>query len=458
MNRKYFHIAVMGLIGLPTTWPLIVAAQTMVHPMEGASTAEVSGHGDSLEGLVAEALQNNPGIKAAGFQVKALHSSVDHAWYLDAPEIGVDFYQTPISSFPNPIKNQSEIDYSVRQALPFPGKIASRINAEHKHAEMGEADLVSRKRKVIRDVKTLYYELYLLDQKLKINQENQILMGRFLEIARRQYEVGLGKQSDILQAQTEATKIMSDSISLRQEREATESLLNAVLNRKTGKPLVVTSQLIPYQMEWTLEQIRPILEKSHPGLQGMKAGIRMREAEKTMAGKNLLPDFMIEGAFKDMLRMPPGTHGGLPENYWSVSASMNLPLALWSLPKYRAGTMQSSANLIEAEQEYIEAENMIFARAQGALSKAESNFDLLHLSQDVLLPQTEHALETNLVAYQGGKSEFMALIEAYRMRLMARQDSEMALMQLLSSQADLEEAVGLNLEQIADQLSKGDGK
>ncbi len=417
------------------------------------------GEPESLSRLIAEALQNNPGLKALAFRAKSMHSSSDHVWSLEAPEIGVDFYQTPTASFPNPLKNQMEIDYSLKQAFPFPGKISARINAEHTHAAMAESDVEVRKRKTILAVKSYYYELYFLDRRLDINRENQTLMARLIEVARRQYEVGMGRQADILRAQTESTNLKSDSITLVQARCSMESMLNSLLNRKTVNPISVTDTLTPESLDWNLDQIRPILKKSHPELQGMAANIQMREAEGKLVRKELLPDIMVGGMFKDMLKSTTGSHSaGPPENYWSVMASMNIPFALWSLPKYRALDVQSSANLEQAKMDYSDAENMVYARAQVALLKAASTRELLHLSRDILLPQAQQALESNLAAYQGGKGEFMGLIDAFRMRLMAKENSQMSLMQLMLSQAELEDAVGLNLEDISNALSLGDGK
>jgi outer membrane protein TolC len=440
--------------------PLIarLALSALLATASSRAQAPAADTGDSLPALVAEALQNNPGIKAAEFRVKSLQASPSRAWYLDAPQVGVEFYEAPLNSFPNPLKNQTEIDYSVQQSFPFPGKISSRIRAGKKQAEMGEANVAALKRKVVREIKTDYYELYLLDRRMEINRRNQALMTRLIEIARRQYEVGLGRQADILRAQTELTNLKTDSITLAQTRRATEGMLNAWLNRKTARPLTVTDTLTPDDLPWSLEAVQGVLETNHPELQAMKASVQMREAERTMAKREFWPDFTIGGSYKDMVRIPEGSHLAVLQDYWSVSASMSIPLALWSLPKYRAGILQSRADRDQAEAEYADTRNLLFARAQAALLKAQSSAELVRLSRTVLLPQAQQALESTLSAYQGGKSEFMTLLDAYRMSLVAKENSEMALMQLLSSQAELEEAVGLSLEEIQKKISEGAGK
>ena len=412
----------------------------------------------SLDALVSEAIENNPGLKASTYKVNGLHASANHTWFLEAPEIGVEFYQTPTASFPNPIKNQMEIDYSLKQAFPFPGKIASRIDVEHKHAAMGEAESASRLRALILEVKSNYYELVLLDRRVELNRQNHILMNHLVEIARKQYEVGMGRQSDILKAQTETTNLTMDSLSLDQERQARETLLLAILNRKVFSPIIRDEIPEPLEARLNMDQIRPILEKSHPELQFIKADIQMREAEKNMARKEFYPDFMVGGAFKNMLQAPPGAHGSSPENYWSVMATMNIPFAFWSLPKYRAGLTQNEVRLREAEAEYTESKNRVLAKAQIALVKASSNAEVLKLSRDRLLPQAKQTLESTLAAYQGGKGEFMGLLDAYRMLLSAQENYEKTTVQLLISQAELEMAVGLSFPEIEKEISIGEKK
>jgi cobalt-zinc-cadmium efflux system outer membrane protein len=431
------------------------AAHDMPAAPPGDSSASLSG-GDSLPALVAEALRGNRGIKARAYEVKALHSSPSHAWYLDPPQLGVEFYQAPARSFPDPLKNQMEIDYSLQQTVPFPGKISARIKAEHKHAEMGEAELGGLQRRIVREVKVDYYELYLLDRRMEINRESRALLARLVDIARRQYEVGAGRQADILRAQTELTRMKADSLELAQARASAQGMLNARLDRKTDRPLAVAADLEPAETDWTWEQIRPVVEKYHPALQARRASLQMREAEKSMARRDFLPDFTVGGAFKNMLALAPDTHGGALQNYWSLMIAMDLPIAPWSLPKYRAGLAQGDAGLRQSEEEYSDEANMVMARAQQALLKARSGRELARLSSAVLLPQAQQALESDLAAYQGGKSEFTALLDSYRMRLMARENAEMTLAGLLTAQAELEEAVGLDLEEIGRKISGGD--
>ena len=80
---------------------------------------------NNLSALVHEALQNNPQLKSARSQTLAEQTKVKQVTAWDPPQVGVSFYQTPIQSFPNPIKNGMETDYYIQQMFPFPGKLSN---------------------------------------------------------------------------------------------------------------------------------------------------------------------------------------------------------------------------------------------------------------------------------------------------------------------------------------------
>jgi len=58
-----------------------------------------------LDDLVSEALQNNPQLRSARYGTAAAKTKGNQVTSWDVPQIGVEFYQTPIQSFPAPWAN-----------------------------------------------------------------------------------------------------------------------------------------------------------------------------------------------------------------------------------------------------------------------------------------------------------------------------------------------------------------
>lgn len=398
----------------------------------------------NLDELVAEALRNNPQLRAARNQTAAAKSRIDQVTSWDAPQVGVEFYQTPVQSFPNPIKNGMETDYFIQQMFPFPGKLSAMGSSAENNANMVDQGYQALERKVVRDLKSAYYELYLSERKFQINAENQDLMRKFVEIARKQYEVGMGNHHDILRAQTELSTLINDGIIIQKEKKVVESMINATLSRPANAPLGYVPDISVDIPQWTFEQIRPLALESRPELKAMNFNIEMNKSDLTFSRREYFPDLMVRFMYKNMTETAP--------NYWATMVGVSIPLAPWSSGRYTSKVEENELNVKKAEDDYQSMLNMTQYEVQDALVKVQTNRNLVLLYKTTVIPQAEQTLESTIAAYQTGKTEFLMLIDAYRMVLMSKLDYHMSVMSYMSSQAQLEQAVGMSITEIKSKI------
>ncbi len=396
--------------------------------------------GNELDRLTEEAVRNNPGLKAKREQAEAIKVRIKGAVSLDAPQLGVEFYQTPISSFPNPLDDQMEIDYFIEQMFPLPGKLYAMKNSAKSSSEMAEQEYRAGERMVIMELKMAYYDLYLTQRKIIINDENQKLMKSFVEIAARQYEVGMGNQSDFLRAETELANLVKDGVKLEQEKAIAESNLNLILGRTQESGFPAIQKIESEIPDFSFEQIKAITRENNPELKMQEYNVEMSRAELAYSRSDYLPDLMVRGMYKDMQ--------DTPDDFWALMVGVTLPVAPWSNPAYSSRLKGNELGLKKSEAQYLGAENMVNAGLKQALAKINGNKKLIALYRSTIIPQAEQTLNSTISAYRTGKTEFLMVIDAYRMLQMAGVDSEMVLMEYMSGQAELENAVGLSLEEI----------
>lgn len=399
--------------------------------------------GLNLEQLIQEAIENNPRLKAARNRVQVSKTRIRQAKAWDAPQIGVEFYQTPVQSFPNPVKNGMETDYFIQQMIPFPGKVAAMGKSFQKNSEMMDQDYKTLENKIRQELKSGYYELYLLQQKIEINAENQELVQKLTEISLKQYEVGMGIQADILRAQTELSALMNEEINLKQQRQIIEAMINSLVNRPTTEPLGEIAEIKPDAPEWTFEQLQESALENRPELRGMNFTIAMNRAELELSRREYYPDLMARIMYKDM--------ADTKEDFWSAMIGIDFPLAFWSSSKYTSKVEENRLNVAIAEDDLVNMKNMVLYELQSALVKLQASYDALKLFKNTSIPQAGQALQSTLSYYQTGKTEFLMVIDAYRMLLMAKLDYQMSLMNYLTAKADLERAVGIDLSSFPDQ-------
>lgn len=397
-----------------------------------------------LQDLVAEALQNNPQLRAARNQTAAAKTRVDQVTSWEAPQVGVEFFQTPVRSFPNPVKNGMETDYFIQQMFPFPGKLSAMGQAAENSANMVGQGYKALERKIIREVKSAYYELYLVQHKIQINAENQDLMRRFVDIANKQYEVGMGKQPDILRAQTELSTLINNGINLQREKRVVEAMINTILSRPANADLGFVPDIETDVPRWTFEQLRPLALENRAEVKAMNFNIEMNKAELSLSKREYFPDLMARVMYKNMAMAS--------NDFWSAMVGISIPLSPWSSGKYTSKVQENELNVKKAEDEYTNMRNMTLFEVQDALVKVQTNENLVLLYKNTVIPQAEQTLQSTIAAYQTGKTEFLMLIDAYRMLLMSRLDYHMSVMNYMASQAALEQAVGMDINQIAERV------
>jgi len=399
-----------------------------------------------LNGIIDKAMKNNPTLKAAGNKIDAAKASERYAKSLDPPLVAVEFYQAPVTGFPNPFRDQMEYDYSIQQMFPFPGKLGSMARAEQKRTAMLSADQQTQQQDIIRNVKTLYFELYLKNRQSEINHETRALVREFVDITRKQYELGMAKQSDILRAQTELSSLGNDSIVLVQQRKSMEGMLNALCNRPVTTEIGFIPEIEPALRDYDLSALLALAEKNRPELKSMQYDVEMKQAERLASGKEYLPDFMVRGTYKQMTTLPDD---------WSLMIGATVPIAPWSLGKNAAGNSRGDANVKTSQAELDNMKNMVASEVNDALLKVKSSMERLTLSKESAIPQAQQTLVSAMASYRTGKEEFLMLIDIQRTLAMAKLDYHMAVMNLLDSQSQLERAVGMNLEDIGQSIKGG---
>ena len=397
-----------------------------------------------LDDLVSEALQNNPQLRSARYGTAAAKTKGNQVTSWDVPQIGVEFYQTPIQSFPNPIKNGMETDYFVQQMIPYPGKLSAMGEVAENSAGMVDQEYKALERRIIRDLKSAYFELFHVQRKIEVNAENQELVKKFTEITRKQYEVGMGQQADILRAQTELSSLVNEGVNLSKEKKVVESMINTILSRQANAPLGSVPDVAVTIPQWTFEQLRPLAFESRPELKGMNFNIGMNKAELSGSQREYYPDIMARVTYKNM--------SDTKNDFWAAMVGVNIPLAFWSSGKYTSKVEENELNVRKAEDDLASMQNMVSFEVQDALVKVQSNYNLVLLYKNTTIPQAEQTLQATLSAYQTGKTEFLMVIDAYRMQLMTKLDYHMAVMNYMTSQAQLEQAIGLDIAHIAEKV------
>jgi outer membrane protein, heavy metal efflux system len=435
--------------GLPARIPALLFVTLLCSAMNSAA-AEIDSAEHArifergLRRLLDEAQTANPSLRAAGRRTTAAAASADGKRGLSPPLVGVDFYQAPVRSFPNPVGG--EVDYFLQQELPFPGKLSAMARAESKRAAMLGAEAKTVAADLTRDITTAYGNLYYSERKTELLRRNREALVRFEEIARTRYEVGLGAQVDVLRAQTELSSLVNDSIALAQERLALQATINALRNMPADSAIAAPPEIAPPLAALSFEAVKALALERRPELAAQKLSLAMREAEVTAAKKEAYPDFMVRGTYKQMRDAPDD---------WGVMVGLIVPMTPWSASRPIAARRASEALSAESSENLAGTRAAVESEVFEALSKVKSSQAQIAVIRGTILPQARQTVQSATAAYQTGKQDFLTLIEAERTLIGAELRYQTEVASLLAARAALERAAGLDIEDIEQSIQGG---
>jgi outer membrane protein, heavy metal efflux system len=383
-----------------------------------------------LEDLIAEAMKNNPEIRAALAQVDVMRAKVSQAGTLDDPEL--KFMQEGMPNFKFNEAMYSRIE--LMQMIPFPTKLGTQKDLAEIQKRSSQSEQIEKVNEVLAKLKSTYVELWFIQQNIAIAQENSRLMKQFLSIAQTKYTTGQVPQQDILKAQIEIAMIGNEQISLRQKELSTKAMLMSLLNRD-GKDTITTA-IMPAEVSFSLKLDSLLAFALHNRAMIVKDSLMIDES-KTMlliAKQEYLPDFKFG---IERMTEPMGPFTG-----WSVSAGITLPFAPWTLGKASSRADEANADIIRSNASYTATRNMVVSNIKDLFYRVEAAKQQLDRYNSKILPQAKQSVQASLTAYQTGTTDFLMLIDAYRTLVNLSKEYFMTRMQFEQTMAELEREVG----------------
>ncbi|MBI1929220.1 TolC family protein [Candidatus Poribacteria bacterium] len=409
---------------------LMILAWSAVAP---AQTPPGTEHLFTLDQLLEVALRENPDLRAAQQSWEAAKARIPQAKALDDPQIGMMFNQVPQGNT-NPLEPNNSL-YRLQQMIPFPGKRSLRGQVAEKGADQASALYKAKERELISNVKVAYYDLYLAEKAIQINNENVQLARYFVKVAETRYATGQTSQQDVLKAQVELSRLLNEEITLQQELETARARLNILLNRPPQVALEIPRESAVQPFTDTLEQLQELALETRPELQAVNSFIEQSQASLSLAKKNYLPDFMAQ-----VERMPGQKGSGA----WDVMLMVNIPL--FFRDKYDYAVKEAEASIQASKATYESTRNQVLFEIKDLLVKVQTAERLENLLRTTIIPQAEQSLRAAEAGYQAGRIDFLSLIDAQRALQDFRLDYYRSITNFSQQRALLERAVGTTLK------------
>ncbi|MFN6049853.1 MAG: TolC family protein, partial [Planctomycetia bacterium] len=153
----------------------------------------------SVDDLVREVLLRNPTLAAMTAASEAAWSKYPQAISLDDPSLGGWFAPGTIGS--NQVNFALRVEFA--QKLPGRGKLKLRGDKAQAEANATEKEIEDVRLQLTEEAKNAYFEFYLVDRAMEVNENSLKLLSEFRQTAETRYRNGQVPQQDVLQADVE---------------------------------------------------------------------------------------------------------------------------------------------------------------------------------------------------------------------------------------------------------------
>ena len=362
-----------------------------------------------MERAVAEALAANPSLAAIEARAKALAEIPDQAESLPDPNLSINALNLPLDSLSLSQEAMTQLQIGVTQALPYPGKLALRAQAASHEANAAVSELDEKRLQLVRDVKTVWWNLFYLDRALEVIARNQVLLAQFVNVAETRYTVGQGLQQDILLAQLELSKLSDSKIRVENRRENETIRLNLLRDRAAAEAI-----LLPTSVDESLLSLKDIqtlqarAATGRPTLAAQEARLGAASRRIDLAKKGYAPDFKVGAVYG--FRSGNNPDGSSRTDVGSILFSMNLPIYTGS--KQDRVVDQRNAEWLQKKYELHEQRNRVASQVQQAMTDYRRASEQTQLFQQEIIPQARQTVDAMLAGYQVGKVDFLNLVRA----------------------------------------------
>jgi len=386
---------------------------------------------ETLGDYLGYAESHNAGLKSKQQDWEAALELIPQAKALPDPQLQYGYYA-----------RQSDMQMGqmagVMQTFPWFGKIDARTEAAIKSAAAAQQTYQAARLALFKEVKEGFHEFAYLAESIKIARDNLALLRHFEDVARTKYTAAEAGQPDLIRAQVELAKMeyVLRSLELLRKPAASKLVKALALPEDTNLPWPQALDAEPAPVDY--EYLVSVLRQRNPELTALEFEIAAAKSRIELAKKNFYPDIGVGVEWTQFDR----SGGNSGRDAAALVFSMNLPLWRGS---YSAGQRQAQAMAIGKEQQRVDAENTLLARAAQSYYDYDDSIRRMQLYRDTLIPKGQELLHASETAYRAGMVDFLSLIDAQRLLLEYLLSYERAMADSRQKLAELEMLAGTEL-------------
>jgi len=350
------------------------------------------------------ARERSPRLRAAQEMVEAIRAREPGAGLLPDPTLMVGVANLAIPEFSATMPASMAPTFQAAQRFPLAGKLSLQSDMAEQATGIARAGADETWWEIRTEVASVFYQIFQLDEQIRVMRETLGLLVDFQAVARSMYESGMGRQADVLRANVEIARMEAEIERMGSMRASASFRLNALLDRPAETPVagVILDPLpasVPNQ-----ETLRAWALGTRPALAGLQWEVERAGTGRSLAEKAIWPDLNVG------LQYGLGRMGGDLKSMGGASVGFSIPI--YAGKRQFKARDEAAAMESVAEARFDQTLAVVGARIGENLADLSQARTLISLYREQILPQARATVESSLSSYRVGAVDFMTLVDA----------------------------------------------
>lgn len=396
------------------------------------SYTNVNGQVMSLDNILNTIKTDNPQLKMYDADIQSMDAAAKGAKSWMPPQVETGFFMTPYNTTMWKADEMSpgmgSYMIGVSQMIPN----AKKQNAEYKYMSAMSSVEKENKNYTLNQLyaiaKTNYYQWLTLNKKIKVANDNLLLLNYMIKSMEIRYQYNMDKLPTYYKAKSQYNEFESMIIMLQNDISQKRIMLNTLMSRDKNIVFEIDETFELKEYDAILLDTTS-LSKKRSDINALTKTIEINQLRIEAEKSKLLPEFGIK--YDHMF-----TFGQQPQQF-SLMGMITIPMP-WS-------TKMNKANIssFQVKNESLNwQKKMILNEAVGMISGMNTELSNLKkqymISEKSIIPSLRKNYDTAILAWQNNTGDLFVALDAWEALNMAQMDMFNKLQAIFNTQVEIE--------------------
>ncbi|OGS75570.1 MAG: heavy metal resistance protein CzcC [Flavobacteria bacterium RIFCSPLOWO2_12_FULL_31_7] len=411
MLKNKFYIAISCLILSASN----LAAQTL-----------------SLDNVLNTIKTNNPQLKMYDAEIQSMDAAAKGAKSWMPPQVETGFFMTPYNTkmWKANEMNPGMGNYmlGVTQMIPNASKLKADFNLMNAMSSVEKENKNYTVNQLKALAKTNYYQWLVLNKKIKIADDNLLLLDYMIKSMEIRYQYNMDKLPTYYKAKSQYSALESMILMLQNDISLKRIMLNTLMARDKNTKFEIDETYEIKDFNSVISDTTS-LSKNRSDVQAIEKTMEINQLKIAAEKTKLLPEFGIK--YDHMFAF-----GTQPQQF-SLLGMVTIPMP-WSTKMNKA-----NINSFKIKNESLNwQKQMILNEAAGMISGMNTELTSLkkqyEIAQKSIIPALRKNYETAILAWQNNTGDLFVTLDAWEALNMAQIDALDKLQSILAAQVEIE--------------------